>query len=50
MEIALLKFIKDLFPVSFIVMTGISIGFIAGTLVARRRRKPWEAIIEESHK
>jgi len=47
---AVLNFIKVVFPVTFIGLTGISIGYAFGTIVSRRRRKPWEKIIEESHK
>ncbi len=46
---SILEFVKIVFPVTFIGLVGISIGYIFGTLVARRRRKPWEKLIEESH-
>ncbi len=46
----ILDFIKDLFPVSFISLLTIGLGYGAGTLVARRRRKPWEKLIEEINK
>ncbi len=44
------EIIKYVYPVSFIGLVTTGVGYLLGTLVARRRRKPWEKMIEESHK